>query len=360
MDAETRRLRDVAGDAIEPDMEIYGSCMYRSAETGKLYEFVKSEDGEVEQWELSTTVRGGWSANGCAPSSVESQLEGCVADDELGRLYVGEEESGIWRYGAEPGDGDSGQPDRRGVVRRVRWWPTSRGSRSPYGQDGTGYLVASSQGDNSYVVYERGGENGFVGRFRIADGDGIDGDEDTDGIDVAHRRLGPTFPTGVFVAQDGGERRGQPELQAGAAGPDPPGLSLFRFAVAAEMPSLGPERAAQCAHCSSMIVLASAIRPSSIMSSASSKGSSTTSMSSPSSASPPRAPSRSAAAVGRGEEVQPLGHRARAHEDVEDVLDLADGDPELLLDLAADGVLGDVVVEQARRRSRAACRRGGR
>ena len=107
-----------------------------------------------------------------------------------------------------------------------------------------------------------------------------------------------------------------------------------------------PERPRRAAHWSSMIVLASAIRPSSIMASASSKGSSRTSMSSPSSASPPPAAGAVGRGVGRGEEVQPLGHRAGAHEDVEHVLHLADGDAELLLDLAADGVLRGVVVEQ--------------
>ena len=32
------------------------------------------------------------------------QLEGCVADDILGHLYIGEEDRGIWKYAAaKPG-----------------------------------------------------------------------------------------------------------------------------------------------------------------------------------------------------------------------------------------------------------------
>ena len=36
---------------------------------------------------------------------VGSQAEGCVADDELGHLYVGEEDSGLWKYSADPRGG---------------------------------------------------------------------------------------------------------------------------------------------------------------------------------------------------------------------------------------------------------------
>jgi len=69
--------------------------------------------------------------------------------------------------------------------------------------DGTGYLMASSQGNHSYVVYRREGSNAFVKQYRIAAGDGIDGTEDTDGVDVTMTPLGSTFPHGMFVAQDG-------------------------------------------------------------------------------------------------------------------------------------------------------------
>jgi hypothetical protein len=72
-----------------------------------------------------------------------------------------------------------------------------------YGPGMTGYLLASSQGSNEYVVYRREPPNAYVGRFRIADGSLVDGTEGTDGIDVSHAPLGPAFPAGVFLAQDG-------------------------------------------------------------------------------------------------------------------------------------------------------------
>ena len=39
--------------------------------------------------------------------AVGSQAEGCAADDELGHLYVAEEDVGLWKYGAEPDAGET-------------------------------------------------------------------------------------------------------------------------------------------------------------------------------------------------------------------------------------------------------------
>lgn len=77
-----------------------------------------------------------------------------------------------------------------------------------YGKDGAGYLMVSSQGNHSYVVYRREGNNEFVKKFRVGDGNGIDGAEETDGIDVTTENLGPAFPNGVFVVQDGFNDKG--------------------------------------------------------------------------------------------------------------------------------------------------------
>jgi 3-phytase len=75
-------------------------------------------------------------------------------------------------------------------------------------------LIASSEGDNSYAVYTRTGDNAYLGAFRIVDGKGIDGSSDTDGIDVTTANLGSAFPRGLFVAQDGSNDVRTPELQA--------------------------------------------------------------------------------------------------------------------------------------------------
>jgi hypothetical protein len=69
-------------------------------------------------------------------------------------------------------------------------------------RDHGGYLIASSQGDDTFVVYRREPPNAYLLTFEIAAGNGIDGVTSTDGIDVANLGLGDSFPGGLFVAQD--------------------------------------------------------------------------------------------------------------------------------------------------------------
>jgi 3-phytase len=200
LDSATRRLEDVAARPITT-IEVYGSCMYRSAETGKLYYFVNSKAGAVEQWELFDAGDGRVDGRKVRAFAVGSQTEGCVADDELGRFYIGEEAVGIWRYGAEPGDGDARtQVDIAGAGGHLA--SNIEGLALVLGKDRGGYLIASSQGNSTYALYRRD-DNAYLGSFAIGDGDAVDGVSDTDGIDAAAANLGPAFPQGVFVAQDG-------------------------------------------------------------------------------------------------------------------------------------------------------------
>lgn len=71
-----------------------------------------------------------------------------------------------------------------------------------YGADGNGYLIASSQGSDSYAIYDREGNNAYLTSFNIADGALTDGTSVTDGIDVLGFGLGEQFPYGIFIAQD--------------------------------------------------------------------------------------------------------------------------------------------------------------
>ena len=131
---------------------------------------------------------------------MESTAEGCVADDELGYLYVAEEAVGIWKYGAEPDAGAN-----RATVDEVGSALDAdvEGLAIYYGPEGAGYLIASSQGSDQFAAYQRGGDNPHVTNFQIVDSSAIDGTSGTDGIDVISTPLGPGFPNGLFVAQDG-------------------------------------------------------------------------------------------------------------------------------------------------------------
>jgi 3-phytase len=126
-----------------------------------------------------------------------------VADDKLGQLYLGEERVGIWKFSADPDGGKKGT--LIDATNGEYLAPEVEGLTIYYAGETAGYLIASSQGEHTFVVYERSGDNTFLGKFQIvANTDqGIDAVYDTDGIDVIHKPLGEAFPFGVFVAQDG-------------------------------------------------------------------------------------------------------------------------------------------------------------
>ncbi|GEM_PF-156713 len=72
-----------------------------------------------------------------------------------------------------------------------------------YGDNGTGYLIANSQGDSSYAVFSREGNNEYLGSFVVGDNNGIDQVNESDGLDVTNLPLGEEFPKGLLVLQDG-------------------------------------------------------------------------------------------------------------------------------------------------------------
>jgi len=201
---QTRMLENAEARKVKHGLNVYGMCMYRS-KTGKIYYIGTSKSGDVEQWELFDS-NGKVDAKKVRNLKLGSTVEGCVADDELGRLYVAEEAVGIWKFGAEPEAGSNGTlVDKVGAG---NLFADVEGLAIAYGKDGAGYLMVSSQGNHSYVVYRREGNNEFVKKFRIGNGGGVDGCEETDGIDVTTANLGPAFPNGVFVVQDGFNDKG--------------------------------------------------------------------------------------------------------------------------------------------------------
>lgn len=181
--------------------EPYGLCLYRSRKDHGHYAIVTGKDGEVRQFALSAKEDGGVAAKLVRSFSVGSIAEGCVADDRTGKLYIAEEQRGIWRYGAEPDskdareliagvDGTSFVPDLEGLT------------LAPSGSDG-GYLVASVQGNSTFALFSLPEEKP-VGLFRVAanpqkDIDAVTG---TDGIAVAVGNFGPDLSEGILVVQD--------------------------------------------------------------------------------------------------------------------------------------------------------------
>ena len=199
VDPATRELDDVTVRPIDVGIGVAGLCMYVSPVSGRYFAFVGDSSGTVQQWELFDDGTGKVDAAKVRTLSVGSTTEGCVADDGTGDLYVAEEDVGIWRYGAEPEAG--GERTEVDAVGGGHLTADVEGLAIYYGGDGGGYLLASSQGSDEFVVYERRGGNAYVTTFSVTAG-AVDGVSHTDGLDVTNAALGVAFPNGLFVAQD--------------------------------------------------------------------------------------------------------------------------------------------------------------
>ncbi|MCJ2180888.1 phytase [Novosphingobium sp. 2580] len=178
--------------------EAYGFCMGGSLDNGDLARaYVVLKDGTVAEsglYEHDDRVVPEYFRE----VKLATQSEGCVVDDATQTLFIAEEYVGIWKV---PLQGElKARPFARvgvtdGLVDDVEGLGIAREA------SGRGWLVASSQGDNAYALFDLG-TGKLAGRFRI-NGGAIDGTSDTDGIEVALGDFGPQYPEGLFIAQDG-------------------------------------------------------------------------------------------------------------------------------------------------------------
>jgi 3-phytase len=201
LSTKTRHLSRVDGRSIKTTALNYGFCLYHSKISGKFYAFVTPEDkGFIQQYELLPRASGVIDAKVVRRLPISSKAEGCVADDDEGKIYVGQEEVAIWKYGAEPGSGSARVSVDR--VGRGHLVADIEGMSIAYGPEGSGYLIVSSQGDSTIAVYGREGDNPFIKRVKIIGRSTIDAVTGTDGLDVTTQNAGPGFTKGLLVIHD--------------------------------------------------------------------------------------------------------------------------------------------------------------
>ncbi len=193
------------------DISAYGVAMYRSPVTNDYYVFANRADtGDVAQYKLIDQGNGKIGVERVREFTVptkagfDPQTEGMVADQETGFLYIGQENVGIWKFQAEPNGGKTGTLiDQVKELGGSNLTPDVEGLTIYYGANGTGYLLASSQGDNTFAIYNRQGNNEYLGSFAVGSNGAIDSVQESDGADVINVPLGANFPYGLFVTQDG-------------------------------------------------------------------------------------------------------------------------------------------------------------
>ncbi|MCR9106988.1 MAG: phytase [Gammaproteobacteria bacterium] len=177
----------------------YGLCMYRGKDA--LFVFVNDKDGRFQQWQL--TLRGmKVSARLARTFSAHDQPEGCVGDDAHARLFFGVEDHGVMLIAAEP-DAATDVTRIAEVDDKILFADVE--GMDIYKRDGEGFLVVSSQGDNSFALYSRLPPYRYLGSFVIGSNanNTIDGVSETDGLAVHSGNFGSAFPLGLLVVQDG-------------------------------------------------------------------------------------------------------------------------------------------------------------
>ncbi|MFF5980953.1 phytase [Streptomyces olindensis] len=235
------RTQDEVNDQATP----YGLATWTDKATGRSYAVVSQRSRtRLALLELRTTATGavtyrqvrtydlpasftlpsGTSWTPCADPGDLPQVEGMVVDPANKVLYAGQEDVGIWRLPADLG----GRPK---LIDKVREYGVPAtydeaneecvaGADPGYGGthlsadvegltlldegSGDGYLLASSQGDDTFAAYDRevSEDNEYESGFRITAGT-VDGSEECDGAAVLNAPLGSRYPNGLLVVQDG-------------------------------------------------------------------------------------------------------------------------------------------------------------
>ena len=221
LNPDTKTVETIHARTIGTMSSNYGMCLYRSAT--KTYANVMSQSGAFQQFELFESA-GKVDAKVVRTFSIGSISEGCVADDALGHLYINQEDVGVWKYSAEPSGGSA-----RTSIAKVgdgRVVADVEGISIAKGPNNTGYIFVSSQGNDTYAIYDRV-TNAWVKNFKVGSNGTIDGAEHTDGLDVTSANLGGVFSGGMLVVHD--------EFNSGSS------VSNFKYVPLNKIITMSPE-----------------------------------------------------------------------------------------------------------------------
>ncbi|MEU7281613.1 phytase [Streptomyces sp. NPDC045431] len=243
---------------IEEQRTAYGLATWTDRATGRSYalvsrrertsiallELTAGADGTVGYRKVRTVdlpsafrLPDGSTWSPCAEPGELPQVEGMVVDPANGVLYAGQEDVGIWRLSADlttaprlidrvreygvPAVYD--EPSDECVAGADPGFGGSRLSADVEGltllteADGDGYLLASSQGDDTFALYDRevADANEYEGGFRVTAASSVlDGSEECDGAAVLNAPLGTRYPRGLLVVQDGHDTPGDGDRAA--------------------------------------------------------------------------------------------------------------------------------------------------
>lgn len=176
----------------------YGICLGRTQD-GETSVFVTTKEGVVAHWLLNSKnkdIKGrhlrSWQLSG--------KTESCKVDSAENQLYVSEEARGLWKLDLSEQNRVPTLVDE--VAPRGHLVADVEGVAIYRGLNSKSYLVVSSQGDNSFHIYNLSNQE-WLGAIKISKSDLIDEVTDTDGIEILSPGQVEMFPNGLLLAQDG-------------------------------------------------------------------------------------------------------------------------------------------------------------
>lgn len=219
----------------------------RRSRTGlALLKLVAGKDGKVsykkvDSLSLPSTFKlsNGDTWTACATEPGEGpQVEGMTIDPGPTTLWAAQEDVGIWKIGVST----HGFTTKPALIEKVREFgapyelvpdddpgefeceftgdaPAGVGGEHIsadvegltvyHGPKRTGYLLASSQGDDTFSAFDDRGDGPYVGTFEVAESDGVDSVQESDGATLVEVPLGKRFPQGLFVTHDGDDEKAE-------------------------------------------------------------------------------------------------------------------------------------------------------
>jgi 3-phytase len=213
IDPTNSRLVDITThDGIKtPELdEPYGLCLYRRPNDGAIFAIASSKlgnNGNLQQYRLQDDGRGkvkGEHVRTFGNNSIRDKVEGLVADDELGYVYAADETKAVRKYYADP------DLNKNEQIVAFATRDGFKGDREGIGiykcDDGTGYILISSQDNKSVKIYHREGEKEDPHRHNLLATVVTNGAKNTDGLEVTSQSAGPTFPKGFLVKHNSKSR----------------------------------------------------------------------------------------------------------------------------------------------------------
>lgn len=198
VDSVTKKVHWLA-DVATTLNKVYGICMYKD-KRDKAYVYINDKDGRFEQYALD--IKDGQVESKLVRDfALLSQPEGCAVDDVTETLFLGEEDKGLWRMDAnfeKSATLELIEPVGDILVNDVE------GIDVIHSNEGH-YVIVSSQGDNSYALFDIAKPYSYRGSFKIIPNGTkvIDGVAETDGLAASGWDFGGEFHGGVVVVQDG-------------------------------------------------------------------------------------------------------------------------------------------------------------